>query len=205
MKEPNKNNDKRLMGSGIAAAFVASLCCITPVAASLAGISGVASTFSWMEPVRPYLIGLTILILGFAWFQKSKPKSQEEIDCACEEDSSLFKSKGFLGVVTLLATVLMAFPYYSDAFFPNENAEIVYVQESNVQTVTYDIVGMTCTGCEATVSNAAHQVEGVLEVKASYDTQTATISFDKSKVETELIKQAINKTGFTVKEEANKK
>lgn len=204
MKEPNLNKDKVLMSSGIAAAFVASLCCITPVAASIAGIGGIASTFSWMEPIRPYIIGLTLLILGFAWFQKLKPKSKEKIDCACDDEPSRFQSKGFLGVVTLLAMVLMAFPYYSEAFFSEKSTEVVYVQESNVQTITYDIVGMTCAGCEASVRNAAQDVEGVLEAKASYDTQTATISFDKSKVQPERIKQAINSTGFTVKEEDSK-
>ncbi len=202
MKEPNLNKDKVLMSSGIAAAFVASLCCITPVAASIAGIGGIASTFSWMEPIRPYIIGLTLLILGFAWFQKLKPKSKEEIDCACDDEPGFFQSKGFLGVVTILAMVLMAFPYYSKAFFSEKSTEVVYVQESNVQTITYDIVGMTCAGCEASVRNAAQDVEGVLEAKASYDTQTATISFDKSKVQPERIKQAINSTGFTVKEES---
>lgn len=204
MKEPNLNKDKALMSSGIAAAFVASLCCITPVAASIAGIGGIASTFSWMEPIRPYVIGLTLLILGFAWFQKLKPKSKEEIDCACDDEPNTFQSKSFLGVVTLLAMILMAFPYYSEAFFSEKSTEIVYVQEANVQTVTYDIVGMTCAGCEASVRNAAQEVEGVLEAKASYDTQTATISFDKSKVQPERIKQAINSTGFTVKEEDSK-
>ncbi|MEQ8357894.1 MAG: mercuric transport protein MerTP [Cytophagales bacterium] len=204
MKEPNLNKNKALMSSGIAAAFVASLCCITPVAASLAGIGGIASTFSWMEPIRPYIIGLTLLILGFAWFQKLKPMSKEEIDCACDDEPSIFQSKGFLGVVTLLAMVLMAFPYYSEAFFSEKSTEIVYVQEANVQTITYDIVGMTCAGCEASVRNAAQDVEGVLEAKASYDTHTATISFDKSKVQPERIKQAINSTGFTVKEEDSK-
>lgn len=204
MKEPNLNKDKALMSSGIAAAFVASLCCITPVAASIAGIGGIASTFSWMEPIRPYVIGLTLLILGFAWFQKLKPKSKEEIDCVCDDEPNIFQSKSFLGVVTLLAMILMAFPYYSEAFFSEKSTEIVYVQEANVQTVTYDIVGMTCAGCEASVRNAAQEVEGVLEAKASYDTQTATISFDKSKVQPERIKQAINSTGFTVKEEDSK-
>lgn len=204
MKKPNFNNDKALMSSGIGAAFIASLCCITPVAASLAGIGGIAATFSWMEPIRPYIIGLTLLILGFAWYQKLKPKSKEEIDCACDDDPSVFQSKGFLGVVTLLATVLMAFPYYSDVFFSKKSPEIVYVQQASVETVTYDILGMTCIGCEAAVNNVAQQVEGVLEVKASYETQTATISFDKSKVQPEQIKQAINSTGFTVKEEDSK-
>lgn len=204
MKEPNLNKDKVLMSSGIAAAFVASLCCITPVAASLAGIGGIASTFSWMEPIRPYIIGLTLLILGFAWFQKLKPKSREEMDCACDDDPGFFQSKGFLGIVTLLAIVLMAFPYYSEAFFSEKSTQVVYVQESNVQTITYDIVGMTCAGCEASVRNAVQGLEGVLEAKASYETQTATISFDKSKVQPERIKQAINSTGFTVKEEESK-
>lgn len=202
MKEPNLNKDKALMSSGIAAAFVASICCITPVAASLAGIGGVASTFSWMEPIRPYIIGLTLLILGFAWFQKLKPKSKEEIDCACDDEPSTFQSKGFLGVVTILAMVLMAFPYYSEAFFSEKSTEVVYVQEANVQTITYDILGMTCAGCEASVQNAAQKVDGVLEANASYDTQTATVSFDKTKVQPDKIKQAINSTGFTVKEDS---
>ena len=63
---------------------------------------------------------------------------------------------------------------------------------------------MTCAGCEASVRNAAQDVEGVLEAKASYDSQTATVSFDKTKVQPEKIKEAINSTGFTVKEEDSK-
>jgi len=188
------------MSSGLVAAFVASLCCITPVAASLAGISGIASTFSFMEPIRPFLIGLTILILGFAWYQKLKPKSEEEIECACDENPSFMQSKAFLGIVTVLAAVLMAFPYYSEAFFPAQEKNVVYVQESQVQTITLDIEGMTCTGCEATVKNAAYQLEGVLEVKANYKTGEATITYNQSMLQPKDIEEAINKTGFSVKQ-----
>ena len=74
--------DNKLIGAGLLTAFAASLCCITPVLALIAGTSGLASSFSWLEPFRPYLIGLTILVLGFAWYQKLKPK--KEIDCDCE-------------------------------------------------------------------------------------------------------------------------
>ncbi|HEY1054273.1 MAG TPA: heavy metal transporter, partial [Emticicia sp.] len=45
--------------AGILTAFATSLCCITPVLALLGGASGLASSFSWIEPFRPYLIGLT--------------------------------------------------------------------------------------------------------------------------------------------------
>ena len=87
MSNSNQSNtSSKSIGAGLLVAFTASLCCITPVFATLAGIGGVASSFSWMEPFRPYLIGLTVLVLGFAWYQKLRPRTQEEIDCACEED-----------------------------------------------------------------------------------------------------------------------
>lgn len=196
--QQNNNSDPKWMGAGLFAAFLASLCCVTPVAAFLAGISCVASTFSWVEPFRPYLIGLTVLLLGFAWYQKLKPKWDPE--CACEENPSFWQTRGFLSIVTVLAALLLAFPYYSDAFFPKQNQQVVYVQESQVQTITLDIEGMTCTGCEATVKNAASSVDGVLEADASYDTHKATVKYDKSKTNRETITAAINKTGFTVNE-----
>ena len=48
--------DKKLIGAGLLTAIAASLCCITPVLALVAGTSGLASTFSWLEPARPYFI-----------------------------------------------------------------------------------------------------------------------------------------------------
>ena len=45
--------DKKLIGAGLLTAFAASLCCITPVLALVAGTSGLASSFSWLEPARP--------------------------------------------------------------------------------------------------------------------------------------------------------
>jgi hypothetical protein len=59
---------KAVTGVGIIAAIAALLCCITPLLALLAGASGAASTLSWLEPARPFLIGLAIATLGFAWF-----------------------------------------------------------------------------------------------------------------------------------------
>lgn len=196
MNHQQQNNDTKWMGAGLLAAVGASLCCVTPVVAFLAGVGGVASTFSWIEPFRPYLIGITVLLLGFAWFRKLRP--QWDPDCACEEEPSFWKSKKFLGIVTVLAGLLMAFPYYSDAFFPNQEQQVVYVSESQVETVTFDIEGMTCAGCEATVANAASGVDGVLKAQVSYDTGKATISYDHSKTSREEITAAINQTGFKV-------
>ncbi|MEK7254190.1 MAG: heavy metal transporter, partial [Bacteroidota bacterium] len=50
----SENASEKWAGAGALAAVAASLCCITPVLALLAGTSGLASTFSWLEPARPW-------------------------------------------------------------------------------------------------------------------------------------------------------
>ena len=135
--------DKKLIGAGLLTAIAASLCCITPVLALVAGTSGLASTFSWLEPTRPYFIGLTILVLGFAWYQKLKPKKQIDCNCETEEKPKFIQSKTFLGIVTAFAIVMLAFPYYAHIFYPKTEKQIIVVDKSNVQTVEFSISGMT--------------------------------------------------------------
>jgi len=118
------NKNKKLIGTGILTAIASSLCCITPVLALISGTSGVASTFSWLEPFRPYLIGFTIIVLGFAWYQKLKPKKETDCDCETGEKTSFIQSKLFLGIVTIFAIVMTAFPYYSSVFYPKSEKEI---------------------------------------------------------------------------------
>ena len=81
-----KKSSSKSAGAGVLVAITASLCCITPVLALISGTSGIAASFSWMEPYRPFLIGLTVLVLGFAWYQKLKPK-RAEVDCECDDDN----------------------------------------------------------------------------------------------------------------------
>ena len=56
-------------------AFTASLCCITPLLAFIAGKAALATNFSLARTFTSYLIGLTILFLGFALVSKLKPKN----------------------------------------------------------------------------------------------------------------------------------
>ena len=151
--------------------FTASLCCIAPVLALVAGTSGMASTFSWLEPFRPWLIGLTLVVLGFAWYQKLKPKKTNEIDCECEEDkkSSFFQSRKFLGIVTVFAVLMIAFPSYADIFFPKIENKTAIVDRNSIQRTEFKIKGMTCTGCEAHVENNVNELSGITTVKASYE------------------------------------
>ncbi len=196
----NKSN-KTLLGTGIITAIAASLCCITPVLALVAGTSGLASSFSWMEPFRPYLIVLTVVVLAFAWVQKLKKRPADDIACDCETDEKtpFTQSKSFLGIVTLVAIVMMAFPYYSEVFFPSHKKEIVYVKAANVKTLRLNMKGMTCPACNYTIQNAALELNGVLEAKADYKTGIATIRYDETKASPVEVIQAIEKTNYIVK------
>lgn len=186
---------------GIFTAVAASLCCITPILALLAGTSGIASTLSWLEPFRPYLLGLTILVLAFAWFQKLKPNSQTEMECACENDKPKFiQSKTFLFLVTIFAGFMLMFPNYSHLFYADSSIEkqVVYLPESDVGELNYSIQGMTCAGCEAHIEHEVNQLEGILEVDANYETSSALVKYDKGKVTPDEIATAIGKTGYQI-------
>ncbi len=193
-------SNKALLGSGIITAIAASLCCITPVLALIAGTSGMASSFSWMEPFRPYLIGITVLVLGFAWYQKLKPRTAEEIACACEEDEkpSFWQSRKFLFIVTVFAVLMLAFPYYSPIFYPDNKKEVVIVNAADIQTIQLDIEGMTCKTCDSHVAHAAQEVDGVIEAKADHTTGKAEVKFDNTKTSKEAVIRAIDKTSYKV-------
>lgn len=197
---PETTGTKSLVGAGLLAALAASLCCITPILAVLGGIGGVASTFSWLEPFRPYLIALTVGVLGFAWYQKLKPRPVAEMDCACEVDEkpSLMQSKGFLAVVTVLAAVLLAFPYFSGSLLKN-NAPVATAPVLETVQARLSIAGMNCAGCEVSVNHALNATPGVLTASSSFSEGKAVVKFDQRKVSADQLAQAVTKeTGYAV-------
>ncbi|MFT4851353.1 MAG: mercuric ion transport protein [Sediminicola sp.] len=190
--------ENKLISTSLLTAITASLCCITPVLAIIVGTSGIASIFSWVEPFRPYLIGLTILVLGFAWYQKLKPK--KEIDCECETDErpKFIQSKKFLGIVTGFAILMLAFPYYSGIFYPKTEKQIMVVEKSDLFTTEFKISGMTCASCEEHVNHEVNKLNGIVNSKASYENGNAIIEFDRTKTNEAQIEKAINATGYKV-------
>lgn len=188
-------------------AISASLCCITPVLALLAGTSGLASTFSWLDPLRPYLIGLTVLVLGFAWYQKLKP--QKPLDCNCNTadlpdgkagKTPFIQTKKFLGIVTIFAVLTLAFPMYASVFFPKTTNQSIVTDKSNIQTAEFKINGMTCSGCEEHVNHEVNKLTGIVKTTVSYENGNAIVEFDQTQTNIDEIEKAIAKTGYSVTE-----
>ena len=104
--------DTTWLGVGaVVAAIGASLCCILPVAVALLGV-GSATLAAGLEPLRPWMTGATILILGFAFYRAYRPERCEPGE-TCAAPASRRRQRIVLWLATVVALALLTFPYYS--------------------------------------------------------------------------------------------
>jgi copper chaperone CopZ len=70
--------------------------------------------------------------------------------------------------------------------------------EVTVPTATIDlsIEGMTCTGCENTISSNLEKLPGIKSVTASHTKGNAIIEYEPDKVDTLRIKETVDGLGY---------
>jgi mercuric ion transport protein len=191
--------NKKSIIAGLLTATAASLCCITPVFAFLGGAGGLASSFSWIEPFRPYLIGLTVFVFAFAWYQKLKPQKQADCHCGADNKKSFLHSASFLGIATVVAGLLIAFPYYAATFYPKtRQTQIAGSTKNDIKQAEFKIKGMTCEACTEHVNSAIAKIKGVINFQTSFAKANSTVKFDNSETSVDSIAAAINGTGYKV-------
>ena len=61
---------------------------------------------------------------------------------------------------------------------------------------SYLVEGMTCSGCERTVSRVVANIEGVSSSKADLASSTVTVEYDPSKVTISDISEAVERVGY---------
>ena len=109
-------------GASLVAALLASACCLGPVMLSALGLSalGVSAAF---EPLRPYLLGVTVLLLGvgfyFAYFRQ--PVCAPGETCAVQNPQLTRVNRGLLWVATLAVLIV---GLSGDLDFFNVSAEV---------------------------------------------------------------------------------
>lgn len=189
------SGSKGAVFTGVIAALVASSCCIPPLMALVAGVGGGAASLSWIEPLRPYLVGFAIVAIGYAWYAHFKAKKVD--DCGCEEKPKFFQKRGFLIGMTIFAILAITLPYYSGVFYPDNAKEVMVVDSRDIKEVEISIDGMTCASCEKHVDHAINELEGIISVHSSYETESTTVEYDQTKTSYDQIISAINSTGYT--------
>jgi len=191
---------RHLSLASIGSAILASLCCIGPLLAAALGL-GIFGAAAVFETLRPYLVGLTALLLGGAFYAAYYPKNQRCDGDACSAESRLGAGKTVLWFVAVLVTFVSAFPYYSPLIWKllGRSAPVIVstgATSAAVSAAAFRVEGMTCGGCAAAVEAALTELKGVHKANVSYEESRAAVEYDPSSVSPEEILRTIARTGF---------
>lgn len=185
----------KLTGVSVLAAVAASLCCIAPALALFAGITGVTSSLRWMEPYRPYLIAVSVVALGFTWYQKLKTPAVDE--CGCEvEKSTFWQSKTFLAIITAFVILTLILPYLPGISASRQSGSM-HKPGAN-SSLHYEVSGMTCAACENHITEEVSTLPGIAAIQVSYADGFARVEFDSTQTTAAHIRDAINATEYEV-------
>jgi copper chaperone CopZ len=190
-----------LVGASVAAAIGSSLCCIIPIMAAVTGIGMIAAGVAF-EPWRPYLLGITGLLLGAGFlltYRDYRRACSPGRLCATKPKSR--RSFGALGVVAMAAVGLAAFPYYSGVV-----AQVVLGQPSPshstssvaLSTVTFQIPDMDCPACAVSLSATLYKLPGVADAELDVDSGKAVVSYDPTTQNVPVLEKAIVDAGFHI-------
>lgn len=120
--EPGAGARRRgvLLGLGAllpaAGVFASWLCCLLPISLGIAG-AGVSALGAKIEPFRPYFVGITFVLLGFAFYQAYRPVHESCADGrVCARPGGRRAQRIALWVFALLALLLMGAPYWMGFF-----------------------------------------------------------------------------------------
>jgi len=181
----------------VVAAIVASLCCIGPVVVALIGVGSIGA-FSMFEAYRPYLIGVTVLLLGLAFYLTYRKREVICEDGTCTIESATKWNKMAVWLASILATLAIAFPSFD---FTNAAAAEAMLSEKSQQSLTLavavlDIQGMDCAGCAKGLEATLARAEGVKKAAVDFEQARAVIEYDSAKVQPETLLTYVDETGF---------
>lgn len=69
-----------------------------------------------------------------------------------------------------------------------------------VEKVTFEVTGMTCTGCEETIKTAIAEEDGIHDNEVSFENGTAIVSFDPKETDIDDIRERIASAGYEAKQ-----
>ena len=71
------------------------------------------------------------------------------------------------------------------------------MQRDEMQTITLNVSGMTCDGCERSIQNALARIDGVASVEADHQRGTTTITLE-TPVDRKTLEGAVEDAGYDV-------
>lgn len=192
-----------LAGAALAA-IAASACCILPalLGVASAGTLGLGAT---LTPYRPYLMGLTVLLLGVAFYFTYRPAKvacDADGTCATGQTAGVQRAgKAVLWVVTVLTVGAMAYPQIAihRAQAVASSAPLV-VAPATAKTAVFALGKMSCAECSLQIADALKKTAGVHDAKVDFEAKRATVRYDGGRVNVSQLKSVVEKIGYPATE-----
>ncbi len=196
--EPKRN---WMLGASVAAAIVASLCCILPILTAVTGL-GVLAAGAKFEHLRPYFLGATGLLLvgGFLLAFRDYKKACKPGSVCATKPMSRWNFVA-LGAVAALVVGLAAFPYYSGAVarvFVGKSLASNTVGAASLTTITFRIPDMDCPACAVSLAATFQKLPGVTDAKLDVNSRQAVVTYDPSLQNVAALEKVISDAGFHV-------
>ncbi len=198
-----------LLGAALAA-VAASACCILPAILGAASV-GTLGFSAALAPYRPYLMGLTVLLLGTAFYFTYRP-SKASCDvgghCASGQARGVQRlSKAILWGVSLFTIVALAYPTIAE-FRAHEVVETqakaatspITNSRATAKTAVFTISNMSCPSCTPHITDALRKTPGVRDAKVDFEAKQATVRYNGAQVNAAKLRAAIEQAGFAARE-----
>jgi copper chaperone CopZ len=190
------------LSGSIVAAIAASLCCIGPLVVLALGL-GTFGAAAALESVRPYLLGLTALLLAGAFYLTYR-KREVKCEGSCQSTGAGRPSKIVLWIATVAIIGFATFPYYSTALIrastqkgdPAAQGSRYSSANSREETAVIGVEGMSCGSCAVTVRLALSKLRGVSSAEVSLENKEAKVTYDPGLATPEQLEAAIDGSGF---------
>ncbi|MBK9550409.1 MAG: hypothetical protein IPO52_15230 [Gemmatimonadetes bacterium] len=110
----NSPTNKTLLtaGGGVAAAFASALCCAGPLLAVAAGVSG-AGLASSFEPLRPYFLVATAMLLGLGFYLLRREGATPANQTGLAPAPVRRRMRRMLWTATIISAVFATYPTWS--------------------------------------------------------------------------------------------
>lgn len=218
MQESSTAGTNWSLGTALGAALGASACCTIPLALVSFGVGGAwIGSLTALAPYRWVFVGVSLSALGYTGYNEWQLSRRP--DCDCDTIFSSTTRRMLLGAGSLAVVLLIVSPWVFGGVSPATShqspttgtgstaapsaAEPESSTPASFRQVVLEVEGMTCKTCPVTVRKALKEVEGVYNVKASFEPPQAVVRFDPETTSVEILTQATKNAGFPSRPKSN--
>lgn len=181
--------EKFLYRSSIIGSLLASVCCVGPLILILFGIGSIG-LFSEFNVLRPYLLVVTGLFLGVAFYLSFRKKKL----CCNSKRDKIFLWPALLFFIFVVALPMLGFDNINSINDKNVSSN------TSLKTIDMRISNIDCAACAIALEKQLEKIEGVYDAKVNFPEENWTIEYDSLIISKKSLSRFLKDKGFASKD-----